>query len=478
MKFDNADKISLLCKKNICESSLYEFVKMMWPHVAEGKQFIDNWHIRLICDHLQAITEGKIKNLIINIPFRCMKSLIASICWPAWEWTIKPHLQYIGVSYNTSMALSNARIMRTLISCDFYKSMWDRELRKDTDSMMENKHGGHRFSTGILSGTTGRNADRVIADDPHTAMSIYSEAERNSEILSWKEQFATRRNSEQSALVIVMQRLHYKDLSSIYFDNESYDLICLPMEYEGQNRCRSSLMQIDTRTEVGELLWPNRFSKEYLEKEYKTGDYTAYFIAAQLQQRPAPLSGGIIQASWFKYYDELPEHKKLTWTWDTAIKQGQSNDYSVGQLWASCENGYYLIHSVRKRLLYPELKELVKISYEQSIEIFGKEIEDKASEIIIEDKSSGQQLLQDFRSIGKLPVIATTPTGSKVERLNLVSGIFEAGKIFLPKGKPWVANYIEEFISFPTGSHDDQIDATTQYLTREKKSVPMKIRVF
>lgn len=169
------------------------------------------------------------------------------------------------------------------------------------------------------------------------------------------------------------------------------------------------------------------------------------------------IKDGIIKREWFKYYRELPNVIRYAWTWDTAIKTGQLNDYSAGQLWAECEDGYYLVDRFKGRVEYPELKRIVQQHYDK-----------QPATVYIEDKASGQQLVQDFRRSSRMPVLPVIPGReiplSKEERLNLCSPLFEAGKIFLPEGEKWVSDYVSEMCLFPNSKHDDEVDATTLYL--------------
>ncbi|MEN6621513.1 MAG: phage terminase large subunit [Smithella sp.] len=168
----------------------------------------------------------------------------------------------------------------------------------------------------------------------------------------------------------------------------------------------------------------------------------------------------MIKSEWIKTYKELPYVNYYVWSWDTAIKKGQHNDYSVGQLWAVCHNGFYLVDQWRNKVEYASLKNMVKSLYAQT----------PSSEVLIEDKASGQQLIQDLKSDSTLPVIAMMPGKNmaldKISRVQIISPTFEAGKVYLPEGKPWLAEYIMELTNFPEVEHDDQCDATSQAIKR------------
>lgn len=169
------------------------------------------------------------------------------------------------------------------------------------------------------------------------------------------------------------------------------------------------------------------------------------------------VSDGIVKREWLRYYRELPNVEYYVWSWDTAIKTGQENDYSAGLLWAACQDGYYLVDCFHEKLEYPELKRAVEMLYNKR----------PASKVLIEDKSSGQQLVQDFRRTSRMPVFGVMPGKEipldKVTRLQTMSTLFEAGKIFLPHDAPWLADYVHELCGFPNAKHDDLVDASTLF---------------
>jgi len=201
--------------------------------------------------------------------------------------------------------------------------------------------------------------------------------------------------------------------------------------------------------------------------------YRANLMALPLIEREQLLNGnwnisadgGIIRPEWIRYYDTLPDEViSYTWSFDTAVKEKSQNDFSVGQLWAECKNGYYLVSQWRDKVPYPALKKKVK----ELTELWP------AREVLIEDKQSGQQLIQDLRDSTKLPIVAMMPGRNmalqKVERANFVSTQFECGNVFVPTGCAWVREMVQEWGAFPNSPHDDQVDTMTQYLSRMIKT--------
>jgi predicted phage terminase large subunit-like protein len=334
--------------------------------------------------------------------------------------------------------------------------MWGNEFKFQSDQNQKtaysNDQQGERLSFSVGGSLTGSGGDIIIIDDPINSKDSNSLVIRESVNRWYDEALSTRLNDPRTGkILLIMQRLHQNDLTGHLLSSGVWDHLILPMRYEP---CKNDY---DKRKKEGAIL-TMRHDEDSLRALEKT--LGSYGTASQLQQRPAPREGGIIKERWLKFYRELPTVKKWSWSWDTAIKEGENNDFSVGTLWAECDNGYYLVDMFRRKVEYPELRQNVKLRYEGQ----------KSSEVLIEDKSSGQQALQDFKRIGTMPIIAMVPGRdmgrSKTERVEFVSPTFEAGKVFLPERKPWVQDVIDELINFPNATHDDIVDTITQYLSR------------
>lgn len=450
--------------KELAKRSFAEFIKQAWKYVEPSIDLMWNWHIDAIADHLQAVAEGKIKRLVINIPFRCSKSTLCSVLFPAWCWVNKPGKKMITTSYDEALALRDAWAMRSLVTTDWYKSLFPKEYPFElSDDQAQKRYfantaGGHRLARGITSGATGHTAELLIADDPMNAKKATSETERQTAIDSFQNQFMTRLSPPgQGAVIVVMQRLHHQDLSGIFLEDPAWDRLIIPMIWEGVDRSRTALGWKDPRAKEGDLMFPKYFTQEAIDGYRING---SQFIASQLQQHPVAAEGSIIKNEWIREYRELPHVKKYSWSWDTAFKTGQKNDYSVGTLWAECEEGYFLVDMIRKKLEYTALKQLISSAYQSH----------PSSEVIVEDKATGQSLVQDLRRYTQLPVIPVIPgrdmPGSKEERLEIVAGLFEAGKVLIPEQAPWKLNFIQELTEFGYQPHDDIVDSVTQYLHR------------
>ena len=460
-------RIEAQADRVLCEHSFYEFIKAAWQYV-DHREFIDDWHIELIADHLQWSLEDGLKRLIINIPPGCAKSLLCSVLFPVWLWIKAPHLKLLTGSHTVNFAIRDTVKSRNLILSEWFQSNWGYLFRMASDQnqktvYMNDKFGERRlFSTG--AGVTGARGDFIIYDDPINATDIYSATKIEACNLFYSETLSSRSNDpKESVVIVIMQRLHSNDLTGYLLDQGGWDHLCLPMRFEPD-----SANQYDPRIKEGEKL-TKLHDDESLERLER--DLGIYATASQLQQKPSPREGGFIKLEWIKYYTELPEVKSYTWSWDTAIKPGQHNDFSVGLLWAECHNGHYLVDMWRKKVEYPELKIAVETNFQSQ----------KSKEVLVEDKASGQQIVQDFRRTGLLPVIAMVPGKnmgkSKEERVNIAAPLFEAGKLFLPKDKPWIRVVIDEIVNFPNAPHDDILDTITQYAARKLASREIKVTI-
>ena len=275
------------------EDSLYEFMEQAWGIVEPGVTFKGNWHLKAICDHLEAVSTGEINNLVINIPPGCCKSILVSVMWPAWEWTRNPKLRYMGASYGADLAIRDAMKCRDIVLSEWYQERWPEvQIRAGADQKTKYEliTGGWRMATSVGGRATGEHPDRKIVDDPLSASQADSDAERESANTWFDRTLSTRGESRGARTVVVMQRLHERDVTGhIIADLTGYEHLCLPMKYEG-NRGKTSIGWEDPRTTEGSLLWPEMFPAKSVDKlERLLGEYGH---AGQLQQRPAPAGGG------------------------------------------------------------------------------------------------------------------------------------------------------------------------------------------
>jgi predicted phage terminase large subunit-like protein len=448
-------------ERELCALSLGTFARLAWPMLEPATPLKWGWALDAICDHLEAVTRGDIKRLLMNVPPGSMKSLLTGVIWPAWEWGPrgKPELRFLGTAHKQDLAVRDNLKCRRLIKSAWYQHLWPVTITGDQDAKtkFENDKTGFREAMAFTS-LTGSRGDRVILDDPHSVDDANSQTKLAGDIVTFREAVPSRVNNDDSAIIIVMQRLHESDVSSVALEL-GYEHLCIPMRFEEDRRCTTSIGWADPRTIEGDLMFPERFpERQVVELETSLGSYAA---AGQLQQRPAPLGGGIFKTGWWQYYraEALPQVKRIIHSWDTAFKTKASNDYSVRTIWAECERGYYLLDVWKQKVEFPELKRMVLSFPDQH----------KPHAILVEDKASGQSLIQELRRETMLPIVPIKVDTDKVARAFAVTPVIESGRVFLPEGAPWLADYIASLATFPNGAHDDDVDSTTQalaYLSR------------
>jgi predicted phage terminase large subunit-like protein len=486
--------VRIKVERELATRSFREFVYQAWPIVEPSTPFVPGWHIDTIVEHLEAISYGHIRKLLINVPPRHMKSLLVSVFWPAWEWTRWPEHRWLYSSYAANLSTRDSLVCRRLIESPWYRARWGHIFvltgDQNVKTRFENNHSGYRLSTSVGGSVTGEGGDRLVCDDPHKVDEVESDAVRKGTIDWWDTVMSTRVNDPKTtAMVVVMQRCHQQDLSGHLLEQGGWEHLCLPAEYEGPSRT-TSIGFTDPRKEPGELLWPERFGrKEIDDLKVSLGSYGA---AGQLQQRPSPAGGGIIKREWFRYFQprganlpavivrlpdgtlrsiipiEVPRHvDEQIQSWDCTFKDLSTSDYVVGQVWARWGSLFLLGDQIRARLDCPATVRAVRELTQKWPGTIAK---------LVEDKANGSAVIQMLsREIpGLLPV---NPQGGKNARAAAVSPLIEAGNVYLPHPlfAPWVNDFIEECVAFPNGAHDDQVDAMTQALLRLSVVTPQPV---
>ena len=437
--------------------SLAGFVREAWHVVEPSSEYIHGWHLDAICSHLQAVTDGRINRLLINVPPGTMKSLLTSVLWPAWEWgpMERPSLRYLTSSYTEKYVKRDSRRMRDLVQSEWYRSLWPEvELVRAGEASFANTKTGFREGVPFASLTGGR-GDRVIIDDPHSTETAESEAERLNTTRIFRESVPTRLNDPKtSAIIVIMQRLHEDDVSGqIQKLGLGYEHLMLPMEFEPDRRCKTSIGFEDPRTYEGELLFPERFPRSVVDRDKVP--MGSYAVAGQFQQRPAPRSGGMFQRGDFEIVDAVPAGGQECRAWDFAASKavpGRSPDWTVG-LKMKHVGGIFYVQDVRRDRWSPgdvetNLKNTatqdgltVRIRMPQDPGAAGKS-----------DAATKVKLLAGY------DVIVVLPTGEKTVRAKPASAQAEAGNVKLVRG-PWNDTFLDEVCSFPNAQHDDQVDA-------------------
>lgn len=463
MDLDDLDELSRL--------DLATFVERTFRDLNPGAQLLVNWHIELIAAALMRVARGELKRLIINIPPRNLKSIIASVAFPAWLLGQNPAAQILCVSYAQPLADKLARDCRQLMAGAMFKRVFPgTSLTGSKQSVSEfvTSKGGFRLSTSVGGVLTGRGADVIIIDDPLKPDEALSEVQRQAVNDWFAHTLMSRLNDKlNGAVILIMQRLHEDDLTGFAMGQESWEVISLPaIAHDDEVHVIETLLGSFRQVRLaGEALHPEREPMEVLEALRRS--LGEYHFAAQYQQTPAPLGGGLIKPEWFSRYEirDLPEtYDRVFQSWDTASKAAEINDYSACTTWGQKGKNLYLLHVLRKRAEYPELKRLVR----DHAKLFS------ATTVIIEDKGSGQQLIQELRYEGFARIEAFEPRSDKIVRMHTQAAMIESGFVFLPHDAPWLRDYVHELAMFPKGKFDDQVDSTSQALEwfRDGAGVP------
>ena len=597
-------------EREFCNRTLTSGANLAGRVLGPRTPLTGGWALDTVCLPLEAVTDGRITRLLMNVPPGTMKSLLTGVIWPAWEWGPRgmPWKRYVGTAHEETLAIRDSRKCRDLIKSEWYQRLWPMPLDRALDGKREfgNIHKGVRqaraftsmtgvrgdcllagamvetedgikdikdivmgaysgnvlsydhdskqlvyrpvqavarrsslnfyrihFADGCVVECTGdhriytargyvearllsegdaclrmlredgyQNSSRhekthqerlqevsvsmvervckesdvydiqvdgthcffangvlvhncVIIDDPLSADGANSDAKLEAVKTTFLETVPTRINSDASAIVVIMQRLHEKDTSGIILgDGLPYVHLCIPMRFEPDRRCTTSIGWTDPRTATGELMFPERFGEvQVSELERTLGTYGA---AGQLQQRPVPRGGGMFKDSWWRLYTVAPEMLHRCMFADTAQKTAEANDWSVFQVWGmSVTNQIYLIDQIRGKWEAPELLTQARAFWRKH------QHSDRAPlrGMWVEDKSSGTGLIQTLAREG-VPVIPIQRNKDKISRANDVLPIVESGQVYLPQNAEFLSAYMAEFGTFPMGAHDDQIDPT------------------
>ena len=450
----------------LCERSLVDFIKTFWRW-CDPSTYVHGRHIDAICEGLEAVSRGQCRRLLINIPPRHMKSIAVSVMWPCWTWgpLNRPDIRWLYASYAFSLSMRDSVRTRRIIDNPIYQAWWGDRVKftedVNTKQRFENTRGGYRLATSVDGALTGEGGDIIVVDDPHNVREAESEPVREAVLTWWDEAMSTRLNDPKTgAYVVIMQRVHERDLSGHILEQGGWEHIMLPARYEPDHPCFVHLPPTwadritEWRTDPGELLWPERFG----EPEIKSLEATlgSYGSAGQLQQRPAPREGGMFSDGWFEIVRAAPVRANRVRFWDMASTKDMGTndpDYTVGVLMAEAEGIFYVEDVRRMRGTPLEIERLIK----QTAIGDGKHVH-----IYIEQEggASGKIVIDHYRrTVLKGFTFRGDPPGTAKEiRAEPVSAASEAGNVKLVKAE-WNRAFLDEVGNFPNARHDDQVDA-------------------
>jgi predicted phage terminase large subunit-like protein len=382
------------------ESDLLSFVEGAWPSI-DPAPYQPCWAIDALCEHLQAVTEGQIKRLLVNFPPRSAKTNVSSVCFPAWTWARSersylsgPQVRFLCGSYNDDLSLQNSTKHRRLLLSPWYRRYWGKRFSitadQNTKSKFDTSAGGSRISTSARGSLLGIGGDIVLIDDPHNLHGAESEAERSQALNWWREISTTRLNDPQrAAIVVIMQRLHEEDVSGTILSSEwspEWTHVCIPAEYEWRRHCitvlgwqdprgldengeplitvlpsgervpRDTAAAYELEQREGALMWPERFGPTEIARiKAELGPYLA---SGRLQQSPTPAKGGIFQREWWQLYEDpqnkFPPFDHIIASLDSAFTAKEQNDPSGLTVWGAYkqegQRRIMLVHAWRKHL--------------------------------------------------------------------------------------------------------------------------------
>lgn len=417
-------------------------------------------------------------------------STLISVMLPAWWWIDVPEEQFLYVSYAMNLSMRDSVKCRRVMESPWYKARWGNQFQlqgdQSTKIRFDNTKLGYRIATSVDGTLTGEGGSVLVCDDPNSARDT-SEAMLESTVDWFTQVFSSRLNDPKTGkIIVIQQRIHENDVSGHILANDKrgrWTHLMLPLEFEEKRRCSTVILPStggevwsDPRLKEGDSLWPERIGREEID-DLKNDLKSGYAIAGQLQQRPAPLEGGIIKKAWFQlwpHHRPFPEFEYVIQSYDTAFTKNTENDPTACTVWGIFKDNEgrwaaLLCDAWSEHLSYPELKVRAAEDYDNK---YG----DPAHEVdllLLEEKGSGIALKQDLIQAG-LPVRGYNPgKADKMQRVHMVSYLIENGMVFLPESKQenrrglvrdWVEPFLAEITMFPNAKHDDYVDTLTQAL--------------
>jgi predicted phage terminase large subunit-like protein len=439
--------VSKTLRLSLTRRSLGRFAQAVMPAFE-----VDACH-QLIIDNLELLLTGKIKKLAIITPPRHGKSTIGNVIAPAYALGRNPTETIITVSYGSELSEGFGRRVRNILSDPAFAEVFPGcKLSADSAAAYRftTTQGGEYSATGRGGPITGRGASLLVLDDL-----IKDSSEANSDtvcrgVIEWLQHVCFTRLTPNGRVLAIATRWSERDPMGWILQQAGWKVLHLPAISEKDD---------PLGREIGQALWPSHYPVEALEQI--RGDVGPRVFQCLYQGNVSASQGTIFKRDWFRHYQQPPESfKRIVQSWDTAFKTGATNDPSVCATIGEAQNGFYLLSLYREKVEFPELKRQVA----QQADAW------QPSEIYVEDKASGQSLIQELKLATSYPVIAIKVDRDKETRASATTGYYEAGRVFFPEGAAWLADLEDELASFPNGLHDDCVDAISQALNRMRDS--------
>lgn len=455
---------------------LLPFMEQAWHIIEPVTPYKSNWHLGCICEHLEAVTMGQITDILFNVPPGHSKSIASSVMWHPWEWIKHPHYRYLCGSYDDTISLRDNIRARDIITSDWYQRHFPLELKIDQNAKgrYDNVKTGWRIGTSVGGRGTGEHPHRKIIDDPHNVKQSLSDAQRKEALTWFSLTMGSRGVALNSATVVIMQRLHEEDLSGhILATMPHFVHVCLPLRYEppvwvdlgdGKKELTPRMKTTpigfqDPRNIPGELLWPSLFDKEKVDKmELQLRSLLGeYGVAGQCQQRPAPEKGGFFEVTKLEIVDAPPSEDMVLVRargWDGAGTEA-GGDFTVGVRLSITHGGTIYIEDVVRDQVGPGQDDLLMRQTGLTDPFDTRHIEEQ------EGGSAGKKVIHSHgkSAMAGLSYEGASNAGNKRSKARPFASQVNLGNVKLVKA-PWNKPYIDELRAFPTGAHDDQVDAS------------------
>jgi len=465
---------------------LIDFVREAWAILIPYQPLVEHFAFGAVCEHLEAVTRGQIKNLIMNVPPGMAKSTLTAVLWPCWEWIFQPSVRWLFATYSLDLTYRDARRRRDLIAEKWYRDRWGTSYSMIGTGVefVQNDKQGYMFSTSTGGQTTGWRGDRLVLDDPQDPKGAESDVKRESTIEWLTRTWPTRIDqvSKYSAKVLIQQRLHEMDATGLYLKSGDWTHLKIPLEYTGTTY--STPIYTDPRKVVGETISADIYPLKATESLKKT--LGPYGTAGQLQQEPAPMEGGLIKRAWIRHYEDDKAQKRLIireangdveysidpWnclrfcTVDPAITEKDLEsqldpDYTIMASWAVFQSTrgpmVLLLDLIRERMEGPEIiSRLEAFHAHWKFAVIG--VESIAFQKMIVQYAKRKAL--PVREIGQKEDSLYRIDKDKTSRALSATPLMADRLFYVPTYASWLGDYINELILFPNAAHDDQMDVT------------------